>query len=133
MPGSRCLSAEGSLVGIYSAHWRLTQHVLVVACDMPFSMSTFELSNGPLPDMMWSFLAALKVEALYAVYFVRCIQPIERLLRQGKVMIVNFFPEVRVRYVDTPNCADLILMSHRSSISTRQMIGNMPALALQRE
>lgn len=93
----------GALVGIYSA-LRVAhhEHVLIVACDMPF-----------LNTDLLRYLAALApgydvvvprhtsgVEALHAVYSVRCIQPIERLLDSGEGMIVKFFPDVHVRYVD---------------------------------
>ena len=96
---------KAALVGIYSALLAARhEHVLVVACDMPFlnvDLLSYLMALSPGYDVVIP-RRAKGVEALHAVYSVQCIQPIERLLRQGKVMIVNFFPEVRVRYVDTP-------------------------------
>ena len=39
-------------------------------------------------------------EPLHAIYSKQCLQPIERLLAAGGLKIIDFFPEVRVRYVE---------------------------------
>jgi molybdopterin-guanine dinucleotide biosynthesis protein A len=39
-------------------------------------------------------------EPLHAVYSQACLPPMARLLEQGKRKIIDFFPEVRVRYVE---------------------------------
>ncbi len=95
----------GALVGIYSA-LRVARHeyVLIVACDMPFlntDLLKYLVDLAPGHDVVVPRRAD-GVEALHAVYSVRCIQPIERLLNSGEVMIVRFFPDVRVRYVEEP-------------------------------
>jgi molybdopterin-guanine dinucleotide biosynthesis protein A len=38
-------------------------------------------------------------EALHAVYSVRCVEPIARLLAEGPRRVIDFFPRVRVREV----------------------------------
>lgn len=96
---------KAALVGIYSALLAARyEHVLIVACDMPFlnvSLLNYLVSLSAGYDVVVPRRAE-GIEALHAVYSVQCIHPIERLLEQGQVKIVNFFPEVRVRYVDTP-------------------------------
>ncbi len=96
---------KAALVGVYSALLAARhEHVLIAACDMPFlniRLLNYLVALSPGYDVVVPRLAK-GVEALHAVYSVQCVQPMERLLRQEKVMIVNFFPEVRVRYVDTP-------------------------------
>jgi molybdopterin-guanine dinucleotide biosynthesis protein A len=39
-------------------------------------------------------------EPLHAIYSKRCLQPIARVLAAGDLKIIDFFTEVRVRYVE---------------------------------
>lgn len=93
----------GSLGGIYSGLLAVRhQFALVVACDMPF-----------LSLPLWQYMLALprdydvlmprlggQFEPLHAVYSRNCLAPIDRLLRSGCYKIVQFLPEVVVRYVE---------------------------------
>ncbi len=76
------------------------------------SLATCHSSNADLLEYLASLAQGYDVvvprrtsgvETLHAVYSVRCIQPIERLLDKGEVRIVKFFPDVRVRYVEEPD------------------------------
>jgi molybdopterin-guanine dinucleotide biosynthesis protein A len=74
----------------------------VVASDMPFL-------NKDLLRYMMQCAAGFDVvvprrgtmlEPLHAIYSKNCIAPIKELLRRNEMRIRNFFPEVRVRYVE---------------------------------
>lgn len=94
---------KGSLGGIYSgikaAH---NQHSLVVACDMPFldlRLLRYMILLSPGQDVVIPRVGEL-TEPLHAIYSKECLQPMERLLSAGRLKIIDFFPEVRVRYVE---------------------------------
>jgi molybdopterin-guanine dinucleotide biosynthesis protein A len=95
---------KGNLVGIYSGLKEVaSSHGLVVGCDMPFLnvallRHLIELSPGfdvviPRVDD--------EMEPLHAVYSKNCLAPIEATLGEGKRRIVDFFPAVRVRYIES--------------------------------
>ena len=96
---------SAALVGIYSGLLAARhRYALVVACDMPFL-------SAPLLQHLVALAPGCDVviprhqkgtEALHAVYSKRCIGPIRRLLQRDEAVIVKFFPEVRVCYVDEP-------------------------------
>lgn len=94
---------KGALGGIYSglkaAH---SHHSLVVACDMPFldlNLLRYMILLSPGHDVVIPRVGGL-TEPLHAIYSKKCLQPIERLLSAGGFRIIDFFPEVRVRYVE---------------------------------
>jgi molybdopterin-guanine dinucleotide biosynthesis protein A len=95
---------QGSLGGIYTGLVNSNSfYNLVVAADMPFLnvnllRSMIEMADGydfVLPRVNGLF------EPLHAVYSRDCIPPIERILNQGKKVIIELFNYVRVRYVET--------------------------------
>jgi len=94
---------RAALVGVYSAlRAARHEHVLIVACDMPFlnvDLLNYLISLSPGYDVVIPRRAE-GLETLHAVYSVHCMKPIQRLLEAGEVMIVKFFSEVRVCYVD---------------------------------
>ena len=94
---------KGAMGGIYTG---LTvsgsPYNLVVACDMPFLnqallhymmhlVGDFDLVMPRLGD---------KVEPLHAIYSKDCLVPIENLLKQGSLSIIELLSLVRVRYVE---------------------------------
>ena len=94
---------KGSLGGIYSGLYNSSSfHNLVVACDMPFlNMALLRY----LIELCSNFDVVIptvggNLEPLHSVYSKNCLAPIEALLKQDKLRIVDFFPSVRVRYVD---------------------------------
>lgn len=94
---------KGSLGGIYTGLYSSSSfHNLVVACDMPF-LSEALLRH--LIELCSDFDVVIPVvegnlEPLHGVYSKSCLAPIQALLQQGKLRIIDFFPSVRVRYVD---------------------------------
>lgn len=94
---------KGSLGGIYSGlRAARSEYGLVVACDMPFldlSLLRYMILLSPGQDVVIPRIGGL-TEPLHAIYSKPCLQPIERVLAGGGGRIIEFFPEVRVRYVE---------------------------------
>ena len=92
----------GSLGGIYTGlNAMTTSHGICVACDMPFVRASFL-------RYMLTFIDAHDVvvpvsdtgyEPLCAVYGKACISPIEKNLQAGRLKIISFFNQVRIRTV----------------------------------
>ncbi|RNC65250.1 MAG: bifunctional molybdenum cofactor guanylyltransferase MobA/molybdopterin-guanine dinucleotide biosynthesis adaptor protein MobB [Desulfuromonadales bacterium] len=87
-----------------------TPYVFVSACDVPW----------PDPRVM-ARLCSLRegydvvvprtdggIDPLFAVYGTGCLPAMERMLREGNYRIYDFYPEVRTRYVDLAELADLV-------------------------
>jgi len=94
---------KGTLGGIYSGlKAARNPYSLVVACDMPFldlRLLRYMILLSPSQDVVIPRVGGLP-EPLHAIYSKQCLQPIERLLAAGSLKIIDFFPEVRVRYVE---------------------------------
>lgn len=75
--------------------------VLVAACDMPFLRADIfrllvERSEG------WDAVVPRigdEIEALHALYTKACLGPIERALAAGRMRVVSFFGDVRLREI----------------------------------
>jgi len=96
----------GSLGGLYTGlSVAETSHCLVVACDMPFlsgDLLAYMILGADQYDVVMPRNDGL-LEPLHAIYGVSCLAPIRALLRSGDrkiINIVNFLPEVKVRYVE---------------------------------
>lgn len=93
---------KGSLGGIYSGLFFAKNYTaLVVACDMPFL-------NIPLLKYIISYSQDYDVvipkidnffETLHATYSKKCLQPIKKLIDVNNLKIIDFFPEVNVKFV----------------------------------
>ncbi len=94
---------KGALGGIYSGlRAARSDYGLVVACDMPFldlRLLRYMILLSPGQDVVIPRVGEL-TEPLHAIYSKECLQPMERLLSAGRLKIIDFFPEVRVRYVE---------------------------------
>ncbi|MCL4460063.1 MAG: molybdenum cofactor guanylyltransferase [Chloroflexi bacterium] len=93
----------GSLGGIYSGLLSASfQHALVVACDMPFLNQGLLRYMAELPRDYDVLIPRVEdnLEPLHAIYAKSCLEPIHDLLREGNLKIIDFFPEVRVRYLE---------------------------------
>ncbi len=94
---------KGPLGGIYTGLVASDSvYNLVVACDMPFLNQALlrymtQICGGF--DLVVPRLGDL-VEPLHAVYSKGCLVPMENLLKQGTLKIVELFSLVRVRYVE---------------------------------
>lgn len=93
----------GSLGGLYTAlSVSPTFHTLVVACDMPFlneDLLRYLISLAPGYDVVMPRFNEY-LEPLHAVYSRRCLPYLEELIKQNDLKIMDFFPRVRVRYVE---------------------------------
>jgi molybdopterin-guanine dinucleotide biosynthesis protein A len=94
---------QGALGGIYSGlRAARSEYGLVVACDMPFldlRLLRYMILSSPGWDVVIPRVGEL-IEPLHAIYSKECLQPMEQLLSAGCLKIVDFFPEVRVRYIE---------------------------------
>lgn len=94
---------KGALGGIYSGLKAAAHtHSLVVACDMPFlnlALLRYMVLLAWEHDVVIPRIDGLP-EPLHAIYSKNCLEPIDRLLARGGLKIVDFFPEVRVRYIE---------------------------------
>ncbi len=97
------LPGKGPLGGLYSAlHSATRPHVLCIACDMPFVVR-------PLLDYLISLIPEGEAivprldgeaEPFRAIYSRACLAPIRAALDAGRMRMISFFPEVRMRFVD---------------------------------
>jgi molybdopterin-guanine dinucleotide biosynthesis protein A len=98
------LPDKGALGGLYTAlHAASRPHVLCVACDMPFVVRPLLdhlLALIPEGDAIVPRLAG-EAEPFRAVYAREaCLGPIRAALDAGRMRVISFFPEVRVRWVE---------------------------------
>ena len=106
-PGIQVLADElpgsGPLGGIYTAlRAARHEHLLVVACDMPFlnpALLRYLLSLGSGYDVVLPRVDG-RGEQLHAVYARSCIEPVAAQLESGDFKIDRFFERVRVRSVE---------------------------------
>jgi molybdopterin-guanine dinucleotide biosynthesis protein A len=94
-----------ALGGIYSALVAARhERVVVVGCDMPFlslGLLAHLVALSPEVDVVAPRIDGYP-EPLHAVYRRRCRSAIEPLLRAGRLRIIGFYADARVRYVDEP-------------------------------
>ena len=99
------LPDKGALGGIYTAlHSSSQPHTLCVACDMPFvvrPLLDYLISLIPEGDAIIPRLNG-EAEPFRAIYAQVCLAPIRAALDAGKMRVISFFPDVRVRFVDEP-------------------------------
>jgi molybdopterin-guanine dinucleotide biosynthesis protein A len=99
------LPNKGSLGGIYSAiYYSSHLYTLVIACDMPFVstdlMSYMAVLRGG--DSFDVIVPRVKEypQGLHAIYNKACLEPIRKRLNKNKLKVINFYEEMRVRYID---------------------------------
>lgn len=99
------LPNKGALGGIYTALHQATQpHVFCFACDMPFivrPLLDYFLTLIPEGDVIMPRLGR-EAEPFRALYSRACLGPIRAALDAGKMRVIGFFPDVRMRFVDEP-------------------------------
>ena len=85
---------KGSLGGIYSGlRAAVNAYSLVVACDMPFldlNLLRYMILLARGHDVVIPKVRGLP-EPLHAIYSKSCLEPIDRLLAQGELKIIDFF------------------------------------------
>jgi molybdopterin-guanine dinucleotide biosynthesis protein A len=94
---------QGSLGGIYTGLVKSKSfYNLVVAADMPFlseSLLRYMIKVAEGYDFVLPRVNNL-YEPLHAVYSKNCIEPINKILKQGKKVIIELFNYVKVRFVE---------------------------------
>ncbi len=94
---------KGPLGGIHAGLVASTSfHNLVVASDMPFLNQVllgYMIQLSANSDIVVPRVGNLD-QPLHAVYTKRCLAPIEHMIKQGKLSILDLFSLVRVRYVE---------------------------------
>lgn len=96
---------RGSLGGIYSG--LVASHSfynLVVACDMPFlnlDLLHYMIDISEGFDVVVPKVSPTIFEPLHAIYSKNCIAPLECLIRADRFIILELYPMVKVRYVDS--------------------------------
>lgn len=99
-----------ALGGLYTGLWHAeTEHIFVSSCDLPFPSreillflcSHREGFDAVVPDTVHGF------EPLFALYAKTCLGPMKGLLESGNRCIYDFYPQVRVRYVQDREIAHL--------------------------
>ncbi len=124
---------KGSLGGIYSGLRATTNaYSLVVACDMPFldlNLLRYMILLARGHDVVIPRVGGLP-EPLHAIYSKSCLEPIDSLLARGGLKIVDFFSEVRVRYVEEDE-VDIFDPQHLSffNVNTPNDLEEMKKLA----
>ena len=97
------LPDKGPLGGLYTAlHSATRPHVLCIACDMPFvvrPLLDFLISLIPEGDAIMPRLDG-EAEPFRAIYSRACLAPIRAALDAGRMRMISFFPDVRVRFVN---------------------------------
>lgn len=100
---SDAIPDKGPLSGICAGLIRsASSYAFVIACDMPF---VDEKTILCLKDRIDNYDVVVPqtsrgLEPLHAFYSKNCIQPIYRCLNEGRLRIIDFFREVKVRIVD---------------------------------
>lgn len=99
-----------ALGGLYTAlSLAETKYIFVSPCDLPFPnreilhflCSLREGFDAVVPKTAHGF------EPLFAVYAKTCLEPMGELLESGNLCVYDFYPRVRVRYVQDEELAPL--------------------------
>ncbi|MBI2849373.1 MAG: molybdenum cofactor guanylyltransferase [Chloroflexi bacterium] len=94
---------KGSLGGIYSGLVASNSfYSLAVACDMPFLSASLLQHMISLAEGFDVVIPRVDgtLEPLHAVYSKNCLGPMRSLLKNNVLKIIDFFPDVKVRYLE---------------------------------
>ncbi len=95
---------KAALGGLYSViRAARYDHVLVVACDMPFlnvALLQHLVDLAPTADVVVPLINPPQPETLHAVYSKNCLPAIEQRLLANQLRVIGFFEDVSVRYIE---------------------------------
>ncbi len=103
---SDLIPGKGALGGLYTGLVLSTwQYCFCVACDMPFinkSLVQYLIENIDDADVV---VPRTKdgLEPLHAIYSKNCVDPIRRMIEDGKSKIVDMYDQVKVKIIDEEN------------------------------
>jgi len=126
---------KSSLGGIYTGLVHSTYlRNLVVACDMPFlnlNLLRYMIDLSPDFDVVIPRIGD-QMEPLHAIYSKNCLSPMENLLKQDNLRIINLLNSVKGRYVEKDEL-DRFDPEHLSffNINTRADLERAQILAAQ--
>ncbi len=107
---SDVIAGKGPLGGICAGlKHAISQHAFVIACDMPFVNEGLILYLKNQINDYDVVVPQTKrgLEPMHAFYSRNCIQPMYRCLEEGRLRIVDFFSEVKVKVVSEKDFAGL--------------------------
>lgn len=86
-----------------------TQHIFVSSCDLPFPNRDILIFLCSLRDGFDAVVpnTTQGFEPLFAVYSKSCLGPMRSLLESGNMCVYDFYPQVRVRYLQGEELAHL--------------------------
>jgi len=94
---------RGVLGGLYTGlFFSSFEHSFCVACDMPFlkrSVIEFLISRRSNFDVVVP-MTKDGLEPLHAIYSKRCLEPIRRLLEQGRSKVIDLYAMVKVKTIE---------------------------------
>jgi molybdopterin-guanine dinucleotide biosynthesis protein A len=97
------IPGAGALAGLETAlNAARGEHVLVLACDMPFvsrELIRYMIELAPRADVVVPIHAGY-FEPLHAIYSKECLPRIESSLQDGQTRVISFYDEVRVQVID---------------------------------
>lgn len=97
------IPGKGPLSGICAGIMRATNHyTFAVACDMPFLSEKVILH---LKKFITDYDVVVPrtergLEPLHAFYSKNCIAPMQQCLKEGRLRVIDFFSEVKVKIVN---------------------------------
>ena len=101
---------KGALGGLYTGiFFSSFQHSFCVGCDMPFikkSLVQYLTKNIQDEDVI---VPRTKdgLQPLHAIYSKNCLDPIKRIIGEGKYKIIDFYKMVKVKIVEENNFLSL--------------------------
>jgi len=104
------LPERGALGGLYTGlFFSSYPYSFCVACDMPFlkpSVIEYLISRIPGYNVI---VPKTKdgLQPLHAIYSKSCLDPIRKIIAQGKYKIIDFFPLVRLRIIEEDEFSSL--------------------------
>ena len=104
------IPGAGALTGLETAlNAARGDHVLILACDMPFvnrELLCHMIELAPSADIIVPIHAGY-FEPLHAIYSKECLPNIRASLENGQTRVINFYDEVRVQGIDESKIATL--------------------------
>lgn len=118
------IKGAGSIGGIYTALFHSpTDFVFVAACDMPFLDAASikkitEAAKGD-SDAVVPFIGG-RFHPLHAAYSRKCMKPMERMIRDGKLRINDLLEGIRVRALSEKDFKGLPIEKSVENVNTKE-------------